>query len=354
MTPDPQKAKLEALLLTKCAGHSGLPIPLFDRAAAEKLLFRIDGIRLFAHSFSFYQGLAHGTLQIDEILRFAADQGLHGASINIDIGGTKALSRMSNTALGRLRSLADELELAISLEMSSTEFDHFQRAQQIAAELGARWIRMRSAKVGRAGDVVRDSIADLKRIAVAAERRDHCVGFEQHEALKSCEIVEIVTAVDSGNVRILFDFGNMINVGEEPLEALQIQAPLVRLAHLKGVRKVPGAGGCGQLGVPEGEDDLPQAKLMFDLLMLGDYAPQVPIFILEKVVGYASPPMRQPDDGPDTEIRHRAPSTLPLSADGIENDVRRERQHSVQQVQYVKSMLKTLREPAKCVLAADG
>ena len=59
-------------------------------------------------------------------------------------------------------------------------------------------------------------------------------------------------------------------------------------------------------------------------------------------------------DGPDTEIRHRAPSTLPLSADGVKNDVRRERQHSVQQVQYVKSMLTTLREPADCVLAADG
>ena len=38
------------------------------------------------------------------------------------------------------------------------------------------------------------------------------------------------------------------------------------------------SGGIGQLGVPEGEDDLPQAKLMFDLLMLGDGAPQVPIF----------------------------------------------------------------------------
>lgn len=348
ITPGSLQSYFETLLLTNCAGHIGRPIPKLDATTAEKLQTRIDAIRLFTHSFSFYLNLAHGPFVIADILRFAVDQSLDGASINIDIGGAKALSRMSDTALDDLRSLADRSELEIALEMSSTDFAHFEHAGRIATRLGARHIRMRSGSLGRVGDIVDNLVTDLKQIAGEAARHNWHIYFEQHEALTSREIVNIVTAVDSAHIKILFDFGNMINAGEEPLEALQIQMPLVHRAHLKGVRRVWSDDGCGQLGVPEGEDDLPQAKLMFDLLMLGDRVAQVPVFILEKVVGYASPPMRRPEDSPETVISHRAPSTLQLSEKlSVEENLMMEQQQSARQVGYIRSRLAELRTLAE-------
>ncbi|MBW1724484.1 MAG: hypothetical protein JRJ33_03745 [Deltaproteobacteria bacterium] len=49
--------------------------------------------------------------------------------------------------------------------------------------------------------------------------------LEQHEDLKSHEIVDIITQVNSPRIGLLFDFGNMINANEEPLAALYTTAP---------------------------------------------------------------------------------------------------------------------------------
>ncbi len=340
----PIDACIERLLLANCEDGADIPPPRFDAATASKLVARIDGIRLFAHSFSFYLNLTHGPFQIVDIFRFAIEQGLAGVSINIDIGGAKGLSQMPDADVDALRALAERFDLEIALEMSRTELASFERMRRLAGRLGARHIRLRSGYLGRVGDILDNSIADLKRIAAEAERHDLHINFEQHEALKSGEMVDIVAAVGNPRVQLLFDFGNMLNCGEDPVAALRLQAPYVRMAHLKGVRKVWTDEGCGQLGVAEVEDDLPQARLMFELLLLGEEAPQVPVFILEKVVGYVSPPMRRPDDGPDTVVEHRAPSTLELSpAWPVDENLLLERQQSSQQVQYVKSMMATLR-----------
>jgi hypothetical protein len=48
--------------------------------------------------------------------------------------------------------------------------------------------------------------------------------------------------------------------------------------------------------------------MLYELLLLGDEAPQVIAFALEQEVNYYAPPFRRRGEGADPLIRHREPS----------------------------------------------
>jgi sugar phosphate isomerase/epimerase len=76
--------------------------------------------------------------------------------------------------------------------------------------------------------------------------------FEQHEEYRADEIVGLLQRVGHPRVNALFDFGNMLNAGEEPLDALATLAPYIRQVHVKGARRLAEDGGYAQLGVLQG------------------------------------------------------------------------------------------------------
>lgn len=81
--------------------------------------------------------------------------------------------------------------------------------------------------------------ANIRPIVKAAESAGIVLAFENHLDYRAKEIVQIIEAVDSPNLRFLFDTGNPFSVCEDPVDAAEAAAPYTVLVHLKDVRVVP-------------------------------------------------------------------------------------------------------------------
>ncbi|VTR45422.1 Xylose isomerase-like TIM barrel [Serratia fonticola] len=57
--------------------------------------------------------------------------------------------------------------------------------------------------------------------------------LEQHEDLKSHELMSLLAKADFPQLSLLFDFANMINANEEPLPALAAMASQITQVHIK-------------------------------------------------------------------------------------------------------------------------
>jgi sugar phosphate isomerase/epimerase len=105
---------------------------------------------------------------------------------------------------------------------------------------------------------------------------------------KPAALAELVRRVDHPAIRIYFDMGNCLYVGESPLEQARICAPYTAQLHIKGGPTTPlgamplaavretlersGFGGRGCLEIPSGEGDRPLAEAR-GLLRMAGYAP---------------------------------------------------------------------------------
>ncbi|KFF58094.1 xylose isomerase, partial [Cryobacterium sp. MLB-32] len=180
--------------------------------------------------------------------------------------------------------------------------------------IGAQNIRVYSRYEGLLSQVLKIVESDLRYMADQADVYDLYFDCEQHEELKSSDIVHVLRQINHPRIHALFDFGNMINADERPLEALRGLAPYIRQSHLKGVRIVPELHGFGHQGVNQGsdQDDLPSPRLLCELLMLGDHEPQVTVFSLEQENHYSAPAFRHSDEDPDPFIPYRDMSDTPL------------------------------------------
>jgi len=123
------------------------------------------------------------------------------------------------------------------------------------------------------------------------------------------------------------------------------------------VRIVPEHNGFGHYGVLQGsaEDDLPSPRMLFELLMLGESAPQVIAFILEQENHYVAPAFRQRQEADDPFIAYREMSETPLP-DGftLERMLADEHRWANNQVAYVRSLLAELRTLAELTLASPS
>ena len=106
---------------------------------------------------------------------------------------------------------------------------------------------------GYLSDSIRKCIGDLKFACKIADKNDLYFVIEPHEVLNSIELVHIVREVDSPRLGLLFDFGNMINANEKPLEALKTMSPYITHVHIKDVRVISKKRGHAQQGVKDGK-----------------------------------------------------------------------------------------------------
>jgi len=107
-------------------------------------------------------------------------------------------------------------------------FDEAVRHIDIAAAMGARIMRVFGGNIpeGEPREKWAKILADsLRRVGKAAAGKDVSVAIESHDSWARCdELVPVVKAVGSKNVRILWDMGNSFAKGESFAEG----APLVR------------------------------------------------------------------------------------------------------------------------------
>ncbi|WVK96269.1 TIM barrel protein [Pseudomonas sp. JS3066] len=342
-----------AALLSHNAGAGSEPPPLTPDLA-RRLLQRLDSLRLFAHGYPLLTNLTQGRVSPEDMLDFAYRHELDGLSLHLLDGEHNSLSQMSSERLAAFAAKARTLGLDVHVEISSTLPEDVDQAVAVARAIGSRNIRVYSRYEGhlsRVMDLIED---DLRRLARLADEHDLNFDFEQHEELKSDEIATLLRRVGHPRLNALFDFGNMINACEQPLPALANLAPFIRQVHLKGVRVVPEQKGFGHYGVLQGsaEDQLPGARMLLELLLLGESAPQVVAFILEQENHYIAPAFRQTSEDADPFIPYREMSETPLPPGySLERMLADEHRWANNQVRHVRGLLNELRLLAELTLA---
>jgi len=341
-------------LLSHKAGAAQAPATLTPELARQ-LLDRLGQLRLFAHAYPLLTNLTHGRVTPADLLDFAYRHELQGLSLHLLDGEANSLSQMSAPQLQAFADKARALGLEVHLEISSTRQADVDQVVAIARALGVRNIRVYSRYEGSLSQVMDLIENDLRYLAQQADAHDLYFDFEQHEELKSAEIAQLLSRLNHPRLHALFDFGNMINACEQPLQALHNLAPHIRQVHLKGVHIVPEHSGFGHYGVLQGsdEDDLPSARMLFELLMLGESSPQVIAFILEQENHYVAPAFRQTNESADPFIAYREMSDTPLPAGySLERMLADEHRWANNQVAYVRGLLAELRTLAELTLAS--
>jgi len=344
---------LDEFLLEKVTDeHIGIPLPDFTKESVRhKLRERIKTCRLFVHSFSFYHNFTKGQWGPGDMLDFSEGEDLQGINIKIHSGKKKSLANKSNGQLASFGDRARALGLGINLEITNTSNPDVQRAIEIATAVQAERIRcyIRNKSNVLLSKMIKDGTKSLQSVANLAQKNDVYFDLEIHEALKSHEIVGIIESVGSKRLRALFDLGNPPNAGEYSPEALQIMARYIKQVHLKTMKYIvddhPDFGtGYGQLGVLDGDDELPQAKLMLDLLMLGDGKHhQVESFVVQQEHGYFGPARRFTNEPDDPLIIRRGESTKPLEKGySVEQNCIREIKHAHQSIRFYRGLLSQL------------
>lgn len=125
----------------------------------------------------------------------------------------------------------------------------------------------------------------LLPLAVEAARAGVTLALEHVGWYKPALLARLVRAIDHPGVRIYFDLGNCLYVGENPLEQARICAPLTAQLHIKGgpvaplaamplapVRDILAAAGFqgrGCLEIASGPDERPLAEARGLLKMAG-------------------------------------------------------------------------------------
>jgi sugar phosphate isomerase/epimerase len=344
--------RFNALLTHKAVGAEAPPA--LTEALARQLLERLGQLRLFAHSYPLLANLNNGRLTPADMLDFAYRHELQGLSLHLLDGEENSLSQMAQAQLREFAEKANCLGLDVHLEISSTRKKDVDQVIAIAKTLGSHNIRVYSRYEGTLSGVMDIIESDLHYLAKQADEHDLFFDFEQHEELKSGEIAELLNRLNHPRLHALFDFGNMINACEAPLPALQTMAPHIRQAHLKGVRIVPEQNGFGHYGVLQGsdEDDLPNARMLFELLMLGESTPQVIAFILEQENHYIAPAFRHIGEAADPFIPYREMSETALPPGfSLERMMVEEHRWANNQITYVRGLLAEFRTLAELALA---
>jgi sugar phosphate isomerase/epimerase len=334
--------RFQLLMLHKVASSDAYPTPALTPALAAKLLQRISDMRLFAHAYPHLTQFTHGNYRPLDLLNFAHAHALSGVSIHLLDGEERSLSQMGLDGLQEVATRAATLGLSIHLEISSTQKAEVDQVVEVARTLGVRNVRVYSRYEGLLSEVLHTIEADLRYLAGQADVHDLYFDFEQHEELKSSEIINLLTRINHPRLNALFDFGNMVNAGELPLTALHTLAPRVRQVHLKGVQVLAEAHGQGHRGVLQGhaQDDLPSARMLYELLMLGETSPQVVAFCLEQENHYYAPAFRYDNEDADPFIPYRDMSQTDVPTGmSMEQVMRDEERWAVDQITYVRRLL---------------
>jgi sugar phosphate isomerase/epimerase len=294
---------------------------------------------LFAHAYAFHLNFRFGVMTPAALLEFAVEQGLIGVKIHVEDGEASSLRSMSDAELHQLGAQAVALGLAVHVETSTTAEEDLRRDVAIAKAVGAASFRCYPRYEGRVSEIIARATEDLRRLEQFDPDCQMRFTLEQHEDLTSAELVGIIKRVGNPRLSLLFDFGNMINAFETPLEALAIQAPHVTEVHVKDCLVVPDRGGWAHLACISGQGHLPMHGLLIELLLLGETAPQVTAFGLEEEDAYFAPALRFPSEDADPFIQARTASYTDPGPGDLAERLIRETAAAQAQVATIRTML---------------
>jgi sugar phosphate isomerase/epimerase len=319
-----------------------------------RLAGRAETAPLFAHAYAFHLNFRFGGMTPLELAVFAHGHCLRGLKIHVSDGEDASLNAMSAGELRAFGEQVKDLGLDIHVETSTTAQDGLSDALQRALAVGAASMRCYPLYEGRVSQIIAWTIADLRRLRQFDPSGRLRVTLEQHEDLKSDELVRIVREVENPNLSLLFDFANMLNAHERPLAALKRQAALITEVHVKDCVIRPDRGGWAHLACATGQGELPLQAMLVELLLLGEEEPQVLAFGLEEEEGYFAPALRWPAQEADPFIAARTPSFTDPGPQGLAERLKQEAAAAHAQVETIKAMLREIATEARRRNHTDG
>lgn len=243
-------------------------------------------IDLFLQSYCYrYHYLHKPHYDVFAFLDRAAEDGFTGVSININGPNYRQLSGTSIAHQHAVGQGLAALDLRCDIETSGTTRAHLSTMLELCGRLRVKQLRTYMRHDGTVDETIERTIADLCAAGPMFGEAGVKLLLENHEDFTGAEMVRILSAVNHPAIGALFDYGNSMMVGEEPLTALSAMLPFVRAVHLKDHACALGRGGEQRiLGVPIGSGVLPIAEATRRLTSAGlDY------IIMSSVWGYQAP-----------------------------------------------------------------
>jgi sugar phosphate isomerase/epimerase len=221
-------------------------------------------IKLALHTFSYEQHFLHKPgFDAHRFLAKASERAMAG--VHISLNGYQ-FRCAGGTTPGRLEEIgadARERGFFVECDTSGTDPSHLAQLAKAARQLGADRLRTYTRHTG-SPDRVRDAtVTDLKAAAPRIADEGIDLLLENHEDFTGQEVCDILDSVAHPAVAALYDFGNSMNVAEEPMDAAKAMARHVRSVHLKDHAVVTGDDGENMIaGVPNGSGTIAIAKIL--------------------------------------------------------------------------------------------
>jgi sugar phosphate isomerase/epimerase len=332
-------------------GHGtwGIPVPLLDESLAKKLLFRIGNIRWYLNRYSLELNFDLGLLSRNEFIDLARNWGFDGVQLHNAKGGPGiCLTGESDDVLKKMAAQEGQRKLDIQLDISTTSKSDIEDVSRVARATGTRVIRCYIRTGGTIKEILHTAVDEMSYVAEIADKWDQDFLLEQHELLTGYEMVEVIERVGHHRIGILFDFGNPVAAGREPLDDLMVMREHIRGVHCKDVRILGVDGIRAKLGVEMGSGHLNLEKMFFDLLCLGSDEAQVRFFAIQMVVDYLCLSNRSPSESKNKVFakRNTSDTAFPkhITKRALDKRLKKEKADAQAGFVFAKNLVEDLRQ----------
>jgi len=321
-----------------------------NNTQATKIVERAANLPLYLHAYAFHLNMRMEKILPEDLLDIACQQQLKGVKIHVVDGESQSLRHASTERLENFAEKSRQLGLDVHIETSASDARTIDEAVTIALKSGATSVRFYPRYEGTLSEVMEIIAKDIQYIKEKYQHSGLTFTLEQHEDLQSHELVKLVQQADFPQLSLLFDFANMINANEDPLDALAVMGNEVTQVHIKDALITHEGEGRGHTACISGAGELPFRELLLQLICLGEDKAQVTAFGLEEEVDYYAPAFRFTNEDENPWIPLRQMSETPLPTSGLDERLNKEIDDAMNQIKYVRNILGDLHKEAVAVL----
>ncbi len=193
-------------------------------------------------------------MTVEHYLEKAAELSLDG----LQLCDARHLDSLEYGYVSKLRERADALGLYLELGTGGTNPDHLQSMVRTAHVLGSPVVRTfvgkpRPTTVQGMSRLLEATAGEIAQAMPVCERYGIALALENHQDLRTDELLRLVELVDSESVGICFDTGNPLALLEDPLESATAFGPLIKTVHLKDYQVAARADGFALIGCALGQ-----------------------------------------------------------------------------------------------------
>jgi len=194
--------------------------------------------------------------------------------------------KKSNEFIRSIRTKADELHLYIETGTDGTDVKRLSRDLRFSQSIGSKIMRItvefdRYSRNFTVEEQLKAAVLRLREVTPLAEKLDIKLAIENHQDLKSSELVSLLHQVDSDHLGICYDTGNSLAVLEDPIYTAQELAPYSFTTHFKDCCFAMSPYGTNVTHTGLGRGLLPLAQIV-DILKQKAHDPNINIEVVSQ------------------------------------------------------------------------